>query len=156
MMKIYALEIAVGLALLATQATAQVHALSASTQSITGPAAPVMTQAPEFAPGIEVEKIVFATAVSSRAPVGVSDVFDSKTGSIYCWNQLLLSRPPINIRHEWYWNDEKVGSSAFRVHFKHARVWSRHKTRPGQWRVEIRDADSGRLIAVGAFVVRKS
>ena len=146
---------AIGLGLLAAQAMAQARTLNASTQAITAPATPV-AQAPEFAPGIEVEKIVFATAVSSRAPVGVSDVFDSKVVSVYCWNQLVLSRAPANIRHEWYWNDEKVSSSVFRVHFKRSRVWSKRKVRPGQWRVEVRDADSGRLIAVGAFVIRKS
>ena len=110
----------------------------------------------EAEPNITVEKIIFALDVSSRTPVGASEVFDDSSSEVYCWNQLVVSRPPANVLHQWYWNDRKVGESVIHLRYHRSRVWSRHKVRPGQWRVEIKDADSGQSIAVGAFPVRKS
>ena len=148
-----------GLALCAGQARAQAAPISKSSAHIAPSASAPQKSIPEtteFAVDIEAEKITFAVNVSSRIPVGASDVFDADVGEVYCWNQLILSRVPATIRHEWYWDDKKISESVFRARFNRTRVWSKRKVRPGRWRVEIKDEDSGRLIAVGAFVVRKS
>jgi len=104
---------------------------------------------------VTVEKIVFAVDVSSRMPVGAADSFDESVNDVFCWTRLLIGQPPARVSHEWYRNGQKVGEMVIQARYPRTRIWSRRKVRAGQWRVEIKDADTGQPIAVGAFVVRK-
>src|SRR5258708_3006201 len=93
----------VGLVFCASQAMAQPRSVpSVSTQATPSPAPPAapVSRAPEFATDIEAEKIVFAADVSSRVPVGISDIFSPKVQNVYCWNQLSATHIPAEIRHE--------------------------------------------------------
>ena len=102
-----------------------------------------------------IEKIAFAVDISSRMPVGEADSFDDSVSEVYCWNRLSINQPPARIAHEWYRNGRKVGEMVINARYPRMRIWSKRKVRAGQWRVEIKDANTGQPIAVGAFVVRK-
>ena len=123
---------------------------AASTVAASAAAAPAEPDS-----NVTVEKIVFAVDVSSRMPVGAADTFDESVNDVFCWTRLAINQPPARVAHEWYRNGTKVGEMVIHARYARTRVWSRRKVRAGQWRVEIKDADTGQPIAVGAFVVRK-
>lgn len=134
---------------------------SPAVSTSTAPAHAPVVSAPAPAPvepdsNVSVEQIVFAVNVSSKVPVGASDAFDESVGKVYCWNQLAINKPPARVSHVWYRDNRKVWELTILSRYHRMRIWSEHRVRAGQWRVEIQDADTHRPIAVGAFVVHRS
>lgn len=102
---------------------------------------------------IDVETVAFATAISSRHPVGQATWFDGSVERVYCWNRILARRPPVRIRHIWYFNGKNVGEFVLPIHHRRARVWTHKAVQPGHWRVDITD-EAGNPLTVATFPVR--
>ncbi|MBI3550540.1 MAG: DUF2914 domain-containing protein [Elusimicrobia bacterium] len=116
------------------------------------PAAVEKAKPPELP--FEVDKLAFATEVSSMTPVAPTDAFDSGTRSVFFWNRLLVKHPPVQVRHVWYHGDEKVADYPLTLRYNRTRIWTSKRVKPGQWRVDITDGQ-GNPIATGSFIVRQ-
>lgn len=138
----------------AAPARAQAPPTVSTTAAHAAPAAPA-PEPPALSSDIEVSKIRFALDVSSHTPVGVSDVFDATVPQVFLWFEAAANSVPARIRHEWYCNGAKVSEGLLHIRYRKTRAWARRNVRPGSWQVKLEEADSGRLVAVGAFVVRE-
>jgi hypothetical protein len=103
-------------------------------------------------PSLSVEKIVFATGVEDREPVGEATEFDASVGRVYCWTKVQAAEVPTEIRHVWSLNGEKVSEVALQIRFPSTRTWSYKTISAGNWKVEVVD-DAGTVISSAEFTV---
>jgi hypothetical protein len=104
-------------------------------------------------PNCTVDKIVFASAIESREPVGVNTVFDAALGKVCCWTKITCPQAPIEIKHVWYRNDMKLLEIPLNLGVSGGRIWSKKNVSPGTWKVEV-VTGSGDLLAVDSVVVK--
>jgi hypothetical protein len=104
-------------------------------------------------PACKVERIAFATSVENREPVGESSEFDQSVGRVWCWTKISASNPPVEVKHVWYKDGEKVLEVPLEVNYPSTRTWSNKAISPGAWKVEVVDAD-GQVITSAEFKVK--
>lgn len=73
---------------------------------------------------LSVEKMIFATGVENREPVGDAKEFDASVGRVYCWTKVKAAAVPTEIRHIGSHNGEKVSEVALQIRFPSTRTWS--------------------------------
>lgn len=99
------------------------------------------------------EKIVIATGVTLKDPVGEAKEFDASVGQVYCWMRIACGDLPKTIIHVWYLENEKQLEVPLTVKFPSMRTWSHKNIRPGNWKVQVKDSE-GVVLGEIAFVVR--
>jgi hypothetical protein len=102
---------------------------------------------------LKVEKIVVATSVENREPVGENTEFEASVGTVYCWTKITASTTPATIKHVWYLDDKKVFEIPLEINFASTRTWSSKTVRTGNCKVEVTD-DAGTVLASVTFTVK--
>lgn len=104
------------------------------------------------APAIKVEKILAATGVENRVPVGEAVTFGKAVERVYVWTRITAERTPVKIKHVYYFEGKKAGEIELMVNSSPYRVWSNKSVRPGSWKVEVTD-EAGAVLASLEFTV---
>jgi hypothetical protein len=107
--------------------------------------APIEPKEPPKSVNLKVLKASVCADVQDRTPVGVSTVFSSSTKRVFVWSQIEAEQIPSEIRHIYYFEEEKISEVNLKVRSNSWRTWS-YKTLPGgdhrgQWRVDIASKD---------------
>lgn len=102
---------------------------------------------------LKVEKIVVATSVENREPVGENTEFEALVGTVYCWTKITASTTPATIKHVWYLDDKKVFEIPLEINFASTRTWSSKTVQTGNWKVEVTD-DAGTVLSSIGFTVK--
>lgn len=110
-------------------------------------------QVPAQESDLTVEKIVVATGVEDREPVGEASEFDASVGRVYCWTKVLAHEVPDEIRHVWLLEGEKVAEVPLQIKFPSTRTWSYKTITAGNWKVEVMDS-GGTVISSIEFTVK--
>lgn len=104
---------------------------------------------PASAVDLVVQEAKFATSVQDREPLGANETntFPSDTARLYLWTVMTGAQEPVEIKHVWYWNSEKIAEVPLTLRYPRMRTWS-YKSLPmkaGSVKVEIQDL-SGRVL----------
>jgi hypothetical protein len=110
-------------------------------------------QVPAQESDLTVEKIVVATGVEDREPVGEATEFDASVGRVYCWTKVLAHEVPDEIRHVWFLDGEQVAEVSLQIRFPSTRTWSYKTITAGKWKVEVVDS-GGTVISSTEFTVK--
>lgn len=102
---------------------------------------------------VSVDNMVFARAVESRQPLGVSTEFDESVRQVFCWTKLTTQTMPVTIRHVWHKDGQKVLEVPLVLKHSTGRYWSQKNVTPGQWRVDV-VSDDGRVLDSAVFKVK--
>jgi len=100
-----------------------------------------------------VEKIVIATSVELRDPLGEAKEFDAAIGRVCCWMRIACADIPQEVNHVWYREGERLAEVPLTVKFPSMRTWSSKNIWPGNWKVCVEDKEGTVLAEVG-FVIR--
>ena len=103
--------------------------------------------------GLKVEKIVVATSVDNREPVGENTEFAASAGTLYCWTKISASTTPATIKHIWYLGDKKVFEQSLDLKFVSTRTWSSKAVTAGSWKVDVTD-ETGAVLSSVTFTVK--
>jgi len=101
----------------------------------------------------KVERIVFATSVEDREPVGENTEFDQSVGRVHCWTKITAENPPVAFSHVWYKGDQKVLEVPLKANYSSTRSWSNKAISPGDWNVEVLD-EKGEVLGSARFTVK--
>ncbi len=105
---------------------------------------------------MSVTRAAICTSVENREPQGEAASFPSATSKLYCFSHVRGAQGESEIRHTWYHNEDALGSVSLDVRSSSWRTYS-SKTIPqgysGDWKVEIADAASGKVLKTLSFVV---
>jgi len=105
---------------------------------------------------LELPTLVMTTAVVDREPVDRVEVFPRQSGMLYCFSRIAGAAEETTVAHAWFHNDQLMTRTVLPVRSSLWRTWSAKQMRdeePGDWRVEVRDAQ-GNLLQVIEFTVR--
>ncbi len=102
---------------------------------------------------LKVEKIVMATSVENREPVGENSEFPASAGTVSCWTKVTAATPPVTIKHVWYFGDKKVFEQSLELKLASTRTWSSKAVKPGSWKVDVTD-DAGAVLSSVSFTVK--
>jgi hypothetical protein len=102
---------------------------------------------------LKVEKMVAATSVEQREPVGEKSEFEVSTGKVYCWSKVLAKSTPVTIKHVWFVDDKKVFEFPLELKNPSSRVWSTKSIKVGKWKVEVTD-EAGAVLSSIEFAVK--
>lgn len=97
---------------------------------------------------IEVADAVITTAVVDREPVDNVEVFPRQNEKVYCFTRITGADEPTMVHHVWYRGEQLMSRVELPVNSSDWRTWSvkqLREDRPGEWRVEIQDADGNVL-----------
>ena len=111
-----------------------------------------MEEKMEKVAAIKVEKIVTATGVENREPVGEAVSFDKTAGKVYTWTRITAEQVPARIKHVYYADNKKVFELELNINASPYRVWSNKTVWPGNWKVEVTD-EAGTVLASIEFTV---
>jgi hypothetical protein len=100
-----------------------------------------------------VDSMVFAKAVESREPIGVSKEFDGSVAQVFCWTKLSTQARPVTVRHVWYKGGQKLLEVPLTLKHASGRYWSVKNVTPGDWKVEV-VSDTGEVLSSGSFRVK--
>ena len=100
-----------------------------------------------------VDSMVFAKAVESREPIGVSKEFEGSVAKVFCWTKLSTQAHPVTVRHVWYKDGQKLLEVPLDLKHDSGRYWSVKNITPGKWKVEV-VSDTGEVLSSGGFTVK--
>ncbi|RMF84018.1 MAG: DUF2914 domain-containing protein [Nitrospinota bacterium] len=103
---------------------------------------------------LQVVDLRFGTVVENRELQEEGKLFPYEVGRVYAWTLVQGAEQPTTITHVWYVDEKKVAEVQLPIRYKRHRTWSSKKIWPGEWRVEVLDAE-GNLLAMGTFTVEK-
>lgn len=87
-----------------------------------------------------VNRSLFTSAIENREPVDQISEIQATTSSITYFTELLEFKGE-KITHQWTFNDNEVYRISFDVNGPRWRTWSSKKLSPGEWRVNVLDAE---------------
>ena len=105
---------------------------------------------------MQVDEMVFCTAIEERQPVGQDTVFNSDVERVYCYTKLSGADDTTTVSHIWYFKDDEVARVNLSVNANIWRTWSSKKLMQiwvGKWRVDIIAAD-GTVLKSAAFHIK--
>ena len=105
---------------------------------------------------LDVKEIIICRGVYKRNPVKPGFEFTNNVDSLFCYTKISNSGPKKEIKHVWYFNDNKVTTVVYNIKTAYNyRSWSRKTILPsqaGKWRVEIVD-ENDELLASRDFSI---
>jgi hypothetical protein len=104
------------------------------------------------ATGCSIEKIVFATGVQAREPIGASKTFSASVTTAYCWIKAGCTQLPAVLTHRWYRDGAMIREIPLALNTSSGRLWSAKNVVPGNWKVEVVDK-AGAVLAVDSMKV---
>lgn len=93
---------------------------------------------------LQVDEMIFCTAIENRQPVGSDTVFKANVERIYCYTKIDGAADTTTISHIWYFKDEEVAKVNLSVKAKTWRTWSSKRLLEiwiGKWRVDVVSSD---------------
>lgn len=104
--------------------------------------------APKNSPGIEITRLVLATGVDNREPVGVANVFPASTSKVICFLDAKNIAAKTEVVFVWILNGKEILKTNLTL--KAGPKWRTRAVKnlhgqKGDWKVEIRDAEGQRL-----------
>ncbi|MFA5162215.1 MAG: DUF2914 domain-containing protein [Elusimicrobiales bacterium] len=105
------------------------------------------------ASALKAEKLVIASAVENREPVGETADFPAGTEKAFCWMKVSGAAEG-TVTHVWYLEGKKVAEVPLQIKYDPMRTWSSKTVSPGSWKVEAVDG-SGAQVAAAEFTVQK-
>ena len=93
---------------------------------------------------LQVDEMIFCTAIENRQPVGRDTVFKANVERIYCYTKIDGAADTTTISHIWYFKDEEVAKVNLSVKAKTWRTWSSKRLLEiwiGKWRVDVVSSD---------------
>jgi len=105
---------------------------------------------------IEIADAVVTTAVVDRQPMDVVEVFPRQNGTLFCFTRVVGAEGDTVVYHLWYYGEELMSRVELPVRSTSWRTWSAKELLeewPGQWRIEIQDAE-GHLLTELTFELR--
>jgi len=143
-----------------TEAAKQKAAAQAAAAAAAPAAPPVVQRKPDAnAPlGYRLSTTAVCAGIENRAPTGVGDRFSKESGGVYYYTHIVGAVDSAVVLHRWY-RDGKliqtsylpIRSSSWRTHSK--RNFASMDDPSGNWRVEIIDQKSGKVLESASFVV---
>jgi len=107
-------------------------------------------------PAVKIEKLAVGTNVDKRELVGESTTFSSDTSRVYVWTRVVeVSTTPTTVDFVFYFNDKKVDDVKLDIKGTPFRTWAIKTVMPGNWKVELRDAE-GNVVSTSEFKVESS
>jgi hypothetical protein len=92
---------------------------------------------------LDVKEIIICRGVYKRNPIKPGFEFTNNVDSLFCYTKVSNSGPKKEIKHLWYFKDEKVTTVVYNIKTAYNyRSWSRKTILPsqiGNWSVEIVD-----------------
>ncbi len=107
---------------------------------------------------LEVDEMVFCTAVENRQPVGVDTAFSNMVEQVYCFTKIYSIVDTTSISHVWYYNNVEMARVKLSVKAKPWRTWSSKRIVEewqGKWRVEVESAD-GDILSSKEFTIKSA
>jgi hypothetical protein len=108
-------------------------------------------QAKEQAPAFTVARMVIATGIKNREPVGVSETFPVSAGIVFCFLEATNITADTEVTFVWYLGEKEMFKIALPL--KKSPRWRTysHKNLMGQkgdWKVELKDSAGNNVKAV--------
>lgn len=117
-------------------------------------ASPATAQQTDTA-AITVTRLVVATGVEDREPVGAAEQFSPDVGTLYCFMAVEGDVPETQLTQVWTHGDQEMARVPLTVRGPQWRTWSSKKIMPswtGEWTVTVVDAD-GNTLKSAAFSI---
>ena len=98
--------------------------------------------------GLEITKFALCENVINRDPENIQTDFNSSVSKIYLWTQVSGSESPTEIKHIWYYKNNKMAEISLNVNSSPYRTWSFKSISPeliGEWYVEVTDSEGNVL-----------
>ena len=105
---------------------------------------------------VEVVDAVITTAIVDREPVDSVEAFPIQNGKLYCFTRIIGAEDSTVVYHVWYREEQLMSRVELPVNSPDWRTWSAKRFLedwPGNWHVEIQDANGNRLRKVD-FLLR--
>jgi len=97
---------------------------------------------------LKVSEIGVCTGIVDRQPVNENTIFSSDVGRIYCWTKINGAMEPTEIKHIWYYGNEKLREIKLDLKYVTTRTWSYKNISPsqvGDWKIEVVDINGNVL-----------
>jgi len=101
---------------------------------------------------VKVERMVAATGVKDREPVGEAATFDAGLFRVYCWSLVRAESVPAAIKHAWHLDGKKVSEIPLAINYARTRTWSSKAVRAGNWKVSA-VTEAGEVLSSVSFTV---
>ncbi len=106
-------------------------------------------------PGFTIARLVVGTSVENREPVGVAETFPASTEKVYCFLEATNVTQDTEVSFVWFHGEKEI--SKISLPLKMGPKWRTNASKtvgglPGDWKVEIKDAD-GKLVQDVKFKV---
>jgi cytoskeletal protein RodZ len=110
----------------------------------------------QAANNMRVKRVVAASDIINRNPVGLSNSFQWTMEKVYIWTMIECEQPPSSIRHTYYFKGQIVNDVELEINSPEWRTWSYKnlldKRYIGHWRVDI-TSDEGNILQSVFFEV---
>jgi cytoskeletal protein RodZ len=110
----------------------------------------------QAANNMRVKRVVAASDIINRNPVGLSNSFQWTMEKVYIWTMIECEQPPSSIRHTYYFKGQIVNDVELEINSPEWRTWSYKnlldKRYIGHWRVDI-TSDEGNVLQSVFFEV---
>lgn len=108
--------------------------------------------------GYKLATAVVCAGVENRAPTGVGDRFSKEAGAVYYFTHLVGATDSAAVMHRWYREGKLIQTSILEIKSPNWRTHSKRNLTTveepaGNWRVEVVDRKSGKVLESAAFVV---
>jgi hypothetical protein len=112
-------------------------------------------QAKEQAPAFTVARIVIATGIENREPVGVSETFPVSAGRVFCFLEATNITDDTEVTFVWYLGEKEMFKIALPL--KKSPRWRTYcyknlMGKKGDWKVELKDS-AGNSVKTVSFKV---
>ncbi|MDR2577283.1 MAG: DUF2914 domain-containing protein [Chitinispirillales bacterium] len=120
------------------------------------PAAP--RPAAATASNLRIEKAAVCASIVNKMPDGISDRFSKDLRGIYYFTHVTGAHDTTAVVHRWYRNEQLIQTSVLHVKSPSWRTHSRRNLAgapemAGNWRVEVTERGTGRVLGTASFVV---
>jgi hypothetical protein len=106
--------------------------------------------------GFAVDRLVVASGIEEREPVGVSETFPATQEEVYCFLEAGNIVKDTQVRFVWYFEGQETASVELPLRQgPRWRTWSSKKVagKSGQWKVELED-EAGNTVGEATFTVQ--
>jgi hypothetical protein len=105
--------------------------------------------------GFTIARLVVGTGVENREPVGVAETFPASTEKVYCFLEATNITQDTEVSFVWFHGEKEIWKISLPL--KTGPKWRTNASKtvsglPGDWKVEIKDAD-GNLVQDVKFKV---
>jgi hypothetical protein len=99
-------------------------------------------------PGFAIARLVVGTGVENREPVGVAETFPASTEKVYCFLEATNIAQDTEVFFVWFQGEKEIWKIGLPL--KMGPKWRTNASKnlgglPGDWKVEIKDADGNLL-----------